>query len=706
MVTKRAMGLKYGAALVLPWALISAASAQTAPVPEPAAADEQPDIVVTAQKRSERLQDVPISISVLGGDRLDSQSTGGVTDALRNVAGLSITSTAQGGATQLTIRGVAAAGATLSGSSTAAYYIDSVPFGLVKSAILPDTNAYDMARVEVLRGPQGTLYGANSLAGVVRLITNDANPDKFELKTRAGLSTTDGGEMSYRGDLAVNIPLVPGKLALRVVAGAEEAGGWIDQPAQNKRNANDQQSRYFRAKLNAQLTDEFSVGLSAWISRIDQDAPNYADGNGNQSSPVPLPQTLNFDAYSAKLGYELPGVSISSATSYLEFTNLSQRDYTSLGAGQRLFTEIRSKVFTEELLLNSTGTGSLKWSVGGFYRDATDLLYQTLFVLPAPINTNDKSKSFAVFGQLTQSFMDDTIELTGGLRYFNDRVSQIELTPTTGNPAQVLAHKTETFEAITPRAVLTWLPSKTFTAYASYSQGFRSGFNQSPSVIRTAPDLPSVKADKLHNYEVGTKGSILDGRLSFDAALFYIKWNDIQQNLTLRYLGAPIAASVNGPSASGFGIDLSLTARPAPGFAIGGTYSWSGLKLDEQVVSNLVVLFNKGERLSFSPEHTASGFADYSFPLGGLEGRLEGSINYRSAIPARALVSGVSRLYVSDAPLTARAAFSLKSPANWTTTFFIDNITNDHSVLQPPSDISLFMRQRPRTVGLQFEFHL
>ncbi len=705
MVTKRAMGLRYGAALVLPWALISAASAQTAPAPEPAA-DEQPDIVVTAQKRSERLQDVPISISVLGGDRLDSQSTGGVTDALRSVAGLSITSTAQGGATQLTIRGVAAAGATLSGSSTAAYYIDSVPFGLVKSAILPDTNAYDMARVEVLRGPQGTLYGANSLAGVVRLITNDANPDTFELKTRAGLSTTDGGEMSYRGDIAVNIPLVPGKLALRVVAGAEEAGGWIDQPAQNKRNANDQQSRYFRAKLNAQLTDEFSIGLSAWISRIDQDAPNYADGNGNQSSPVPLPQTLNFDAYSAKLGYELPGVSISSATSYLEFTNLSQRDYTSLGAGQRLFTEIRSKVFTEELLLNSTGSGSLKWSVGGFYRDATDLLHQTLFVLPAPINTNDKSKSFAVFGQLTQSFMDDTLELTGGLRYFNDRVSQIELTPTTGNPAQVLAHRTETFEAITPRAVLTWLPSKTFTAYASYSQGFRSGFNQSPSVIRAAPDLPSVKADKLHNYEVGTKGSVLDGKLSFDAALFYIKWNDIQQNLTLRYLGAPIAASVNGPSASGFGVDLSLTARPAPGFAIGGTYSWSGLKLDEQVVSNLIVLFNKGDRLSFSPEHTASGFADYSFPLGGLEGKLEGSINYRSAIPARALVSGVSRLYVSDAPLTARAAFSLKSPANWTTTFFIDNITNDHSVLQPPSDISLFMRQRPRTVGLQFEFHL
>ncbi len=705
MGMKRATGWSCAAAMVLPWILASAASAQTVPTPE---AEDSNDIVVTAQKREERLIKVPISVSVLSGAQLDQQTTGGVTDALRTVAGVSITSTPQGGATQLTIRGVAAGGATLSGSSTAAFYVDSVPFGMVKSAILPDTDAYDMERIEVLRGPQGTLYGANALNGVVRLLTNDANLSKFEAKGRASVSTTKGGDESYGGDAAINVPLIADRLAVRLVGGAERAGGWIDQPNRGVENANVQKTYYVRGKINARPTDEFSIGLSAWISRVDQDAPGYSTINDVQTSPVPLPQRLDFDAYSAKLGYDFDGVSVSSATSYLKFTNDSQRDYTSFGAGQRLFTHIESKVFTEEVLVNSTGSGSLRWSLGGFYRDATDLLYQTLFLLPAPINTNDKSRSFAFFGQATQSFADGTIELTGGLRYFKDRVSTIERTPSTGVPTQILANRTATFDALTPRVVLTYLPSRRFTAYASYSQGFRSGFNQSPSVIRTAPDLPPVEADKLHNYEIGAKGDVLNGTLTFDAALYYIKWNDIQSNLTLRYLGVPIAATVNGPSASGVGLDLAMTAHPVSGFEAGATFSYSGLRLDEQVISNLIVLFNKGDRLSYSPKFTVGAFAGYTFPIGGngLEGRFEGSVNHRSEVPARALVGGVSRLYLSDDVVTARAAFSLKMPSNWTATLFADNLTNNKSLLQPPTDVSQTLRPRPRTVGLQVEFHL
>lgn len=696
-------GMKCSVAAILPWVVLASASAQTAPVQDNMAGD---DIVVTAQKREERLQDVPISVSVLGGDQLDSQTSGGVTEALRGVAGVSITSTPQGGATQLTIRGVAAGGATLAGSSTAAYYVDSVPFGFVKSAILPETDAYDMQRIEVLRGPQGTLYGANALNGVVRLLTNDADPTRFEVKARGGVATTRGGAETYGGDLALNVPLIQDKLAVRVVGGAEHAGGWIDQPARGVNNANTQKSYYVRAKINAQPTDELSIGLSAWISRLDQAAPNYSSLADIQTTPVPLPQSLDFDTFSGKIGYDFGGASLTSATSYLSFTNDSQRDYTSFGAGQRLFSHFKSKVFTQEVLLSSKGSGSTRWSVGGFYRDGVDLLYQTLFLLPAPIDTNDKSRSFAFFGEATQAFADGRFEVTGGLRYFRDRVSTIERTPSTGVPTQVLANRTTTFDAITPRAVLTWLPNRNFTAYASYSQGFRSGFNQSPSVIRTAPDLPPVDADKLHNFELGTKGSVLGGTLTYDAALYYIKWNGIQSNLTLRYLGVPIAATVNGPSASGVGFDLSFVAHPTAGMDIGGTFSYSGLKLDEQVISNLIVLFDKGDRLSYSPEFTVGAFASYSFPLGGdLEGQFEGSINHRSKVPARALVSGVSQRYLSDDAISARAAFSISSEKNWKATLFVDNLTNYKGLLQPPTDISQMLRPRPRTIGLQLELH-
>ncbi len=702
--------VRFGVAtLAIAWLLAGAAYAQNA-VDSDAAADG--DIVVTAQKRQERLQDVPISVAVLGGARLDAQSNGGVTEALRNVAGLSLTTTAQGGGSQIAIRGVAANGATLAGSSTSAFYIDSVPFGLVKSAILPDTNAYDMERIEVLRGPQGTLYGANALNGVVRLLTNEARLDRFEVKGRAGVSTTKGGEASYRGDAAINVPIVEDKLAVRVVAGFENAGGWIDQPNRGVKDANDTKSRNVRVKLNAQPTERLNIGLGVSISRIDQGSPNYVNASGVQTTTVKLPQRLDYDSYSGRIGYDFDGFTATSATSYLKFTNVGERDYTSLGALQTLHTDLRSKIFTEELLLNSTSEGSWRWSAGAFYRDAQDDLNQTLFLLPAPINFRDKSRSYAVFGQLTKALFDGKLELTGGLRYFNDRVSQVEVTPVTGNPAQVLASRTETFDAITPRAVITYLPSRSFTAYASYSQGFRSGFNQSPTIIRSAPGIPPVKADRLHNFEVGAKGITLDGALTFDAALYYIKWKDIQQNLNVNLNNVIYAATVNGSGASGFGVDLTMTARPVRGLDIGGTFSWNGLDLDDPVVTQTaggpITVYNRGDRLAFSPEYTASGFVDISFPVGSMEGKLSGSINYRSKIPAQILSAGVVRRFVSGDPLTTRASFALKAAdSQWTATLFMDNANNWQGVLQPAVELgALQYRLRPRTFGLQLEFGL
>ena len=164
------------------------------------------ELVVTAQKREERLQNVPISISVLSGAALDKQSSG-VAEALSQVAGVSLSASGMAGGGQVTIRGVSANFPLLGGSSTSAYYIDAIPFGFVKSAIAPDASAYDMQRIEVLRGPQGTLYGASALNGVVRLLTTDPDLEKLEFKGRANVSNTERGDPSYGGDVAVNVPL-------------------------------------------------------------------------------------------------------------------------------------------------------------------------------------------------------------------------------------------------------------------------------------------------------------------------------------------------------------------------------------------------------------------------------------------------------------------------------------------------------------------
>jgi outer membrane receptor protein involved in Fe transport len=182
---------------------------------------------------------------VLSVEQLDQSSSQGVAAELTKVPGIVAFPNLQaGGGTIVSVRGVSAGSATFAGSNPVSYYLDSVPFGLVQSAVTPDSNAYDLARVEVLRGPQGTLYGASAQAGVVRVLTKDADLDRFELKMRASDSYTKGGGDNYRGDAAINVPIIDGKLAARAVLGYQKMSGWVDTPL--GKNANDSTMRTAR----------------------------------------------------------------------------------------------------------------------------------------------------------------------------------------------------------------------------------------------------------------------------------------------------------------------------------------------------------------------------------------------------------------------------------------------------------------------------
>lgn len=211
-------------------------------------------------------------MSVMGGKELDRSTAKDVTDMLGSVPGVAVAEGAYSGMTQVPIRGVTSAGAVDGGASPTAYYLDAVPFGFVRSAFAPAPDAYDLKRVEVLRGPQGTLYGANALNGVVRVLTQDANLDKFEVKSRGLISNTQGGRLNYGADAA---PIIDGKLAARAVLGYENLNGWIDRP--NRKDVNDSRRRSMRLKVNAQPTDELSLGISVWSSRS-----NYGGNSGGR----------------------------------------------------------------------------------------------------------------------------------------------------------------------------------------------------------------------------------------------------------------------------------------------------------------------------------------------------------------------------------------------------------------------------------------
>src|SRR5258708_2801857 len=255
------------------------------------------EIVVTAQKREQRIQDVPISLSVVGGAELDKSSIQSVSDALGMVPGVAVNVTGQGGETKLTIRGVTAAGALFAGPSPIGYYLDSVPFGLVRSAVQPDANSYDLNRIEVLRGPQGTLYGASALNGVVRVLTNDANLNNFEFKMRASTSNTEGGGENYRGDFAVNAPIIPGKLAARAVVDYNNTSGWLNNAFAADTNTGEVAN--LRLKINARPTDNSSIKLNYWHSSSHYGAPSVSDDKGFNDTTIPEPYKVKYDTVGA-----------------------------------------------------------------------------------------------------------------------------------------------------------------------------------------------------------------------------------------------------------------------------------------------------------------------------------------------------------------------------------------------------------------------
>jgi len=681
------------------------------------------EIIVTAQKREERLQNVPISISVMSGKELDKSTFQGVTEALNTTPGVTASPTAQGGGTVITMRGVAPAAPLFNGSSPVAYYLDGVPFALVDSAIVPDTDPYDLQRVEVLKGPQGTLYGASALSGVVRVLTNDANLNEFQFKARAVGSSTQDGSGNYSGDAAVNVPIVDGKLAIRAVVGYQNLSGWIDKPTE--KDANSAELKNYRFKINAQPTEQLSIGLSASASRQQYGAPNISDAQGVSTHTLPEPTSTNYESYGLKVGYEFSGFSVTSNTSYLHYSSKDTLDFADvIGFDYPLNEQWGAHVFSQEVYLNSTQNGPWRWTAGAMYRDARNQTFDGLGSASdslgnlATLDWTDTSKSYAMFGEISRRFLDNKLELTLGGRYFHDDVGTQEdhdVPPINGSQYY---SATASFNSPTPRAVLTWYRAENSMVYGSFSEGFRSGARQPYYAVAGASGFPAVKPDKLYNYEIGTKSDLLDKHLSVDASVYYMDWKNVQQTLSVPFAVGPatteVGALTNGPSASGLGIDLGLMARLFERLELGVNFSWNNLAWNSDVISGGVIIFPKGSRLSSSPKDTLSAVATYVVPFGGsgYEGRFSASWSYVSPQTGVPFVSlGGTPVSASDPLSIVRTSFAIRAPVHWEVTIFADNLGNWHGAYardpyynatpNPDQDY----RVRPRTVGLQFDYH-
>lgn len=658
------------------------------------------EIVVSAQRRGdERLVETPVSIGVLSGDALDRSSSRSVADVLNQVGGVTLIET-RPGASEIAIRGVVAG----TGTSTTAYYLDELPFAFIDQSEAPDASAYDLERVEVLRGPQGTLYGANALSGVVRILTKDADLDRLEAKGRArGSSTSHGGD-NYGADLAVNVPLIPGKLAVRGVASYSDLGGYVNSSLTGEKEINDHRAQAYRLKVNYQATENLSVKLGASRSEVDSGAPSQSFDDmttpftGNQGDE------RVYDAWNLIVQYDAPLFSILSATSYLDYELDTQREILLSGTSRlNYLNRFAIDIFSQEVRLTSSLDGPWQWSAGGYYKEAKQDQFQDARpTFPNPFADFNRSRSYAVFAELTRSFADDRFELSGGLRYFKDDLTSIEKSNFFATPLS--PPREDSFDRVTGRVILKYNLSDDRMLYGSVASGFRSGLNQTSAVAAVDPNFPSVKPDSLITYEAGAKGTLWEGRATFDTAVYFTKWTDVQQSLVLP---VGFAARVNAGEASGVGMDASFQYQPTDDLSLQASVGWNDLQFDMDVLQRGIVLFPEGSRLNSSPEYTASVGGNYHFPIGlvNVSGVAGTTMSYGSFKKMRALVGNILSEAKSDDIIQANARLGVEAD-RWSAELYAENLFNEDGAVTAPdiNRANQSVRLRPRTIGVQATF--
>ncbi|OON64586.1 TonB-dependent receptor [Massilia sp. KIM] len=603
-------------------------------------------VVVTAQKRAQTAVDVPQSMSVVGGDVLEKQQTTGFADYLKLVPSLNIVQSTPGEG-RLVLRGLDTGGV----ASTVAVYLDETPFGsssgLANGATLAgDFDTFDLARIEVLRGPQGALYGASSLGGLVKFVTNAPELSEFSLRARVGAATVDGGGTGWRSNLVVNTP-VSDTLALRISGSYLRQPGFIDsigtEGSDRASNINEARNYGGRASLLYKPSADFNLRLSTLAQNISTDGPTSVESDSNTlktlygrpsfSQFVPSRRDIHYRVSNGTANWNLGAITLTSSTSYATQKQYAREDvsYNLSSVVQNVFgvpndmflgQELELEKFTQELRLSSNSGGAVDWLTGLYYTNEDAELTQryhpvaqgTLtpigsLPLLADLRLGSTYRELAVFGNATLHLGQD-YDLDVGGRYSRNEQDARQLTDgiLAGGIADSNADSSE--GVFTYAVALKRKLGPRSAVYARAAKGFRPG---GPNVL--PPSAPvgtpaTYASDSVMSYEAGLKTQSADGSLSVDLSAYHIKWKDIQLLAVVNGFGV----NTNGTGATADGLEITAGYRPLRGLRLSANGAWNKARLDGN--TPLVVGGVKGDRLPFSPKYTASLMADYRWAIG------------------------------------------------------------------------------------------
>jgi outer membrane receptor protein involved in Fe transport len=696
------------------------------PAAPPAPPQVQPetiaaDIVVTATRRRAYAEQLPYSVSVIGGQDIAALGAKDISDLTTTFAGVSTTNLGPG-RDKILLRGLSDGSFTGRTQSTVGVYLDDTP--LTYNAPDPDLRLVDVASVEVMRGPQGSLYGGGSMSGVYRIVTRKPELNVLGAAILAGAGWTQNGAPSNEAEAMVNLPLVTDRVAARLVAYDEFDGGYIDNVSLDEKNIDGVRRDGGRASLKVLLDANWTLTSGVATQRITSDDTQYVTpslGRLHRANAVREGSVNRFTDAFVTFERDSARYDFKAVTSVVQHGLSSQTDASQalplFGGGAAAVGEYEepnsTTMVTEDAVLSSPSTGRFQWLIGA-YGSTTLEDIQSIVRTPsagglAAVDLyhewrKDQRSAAALYTETTWT-LSDRLTFTAGVR---GAVSEIRTTSLVEMPT---APPPRTFSGVlngagvSPKAALDYALSPGVRLYTLVSEGRRpGGFNTGGPIgiaFVTSPDAPGVHrrfvSDELWNYEAGVKASLWDGRLKLRSAAFYDRWTNIQ---TDQYLASGLSYTANAGDGRNMGLESELTAKPI-----------------DRLTVDLSAIFNNPELtrpqpgfitqptagLPGVPDVSGGGLVSYDQPLwSGFSARFSGEAQYigRSHVTFNPNLAPSMGGYV-----IAQLSAQLIGP-RWRASAFLQNPTGERGntfSYGNPFDfrqINESTPQRPRTLRL------
>ncbi len=687
------------------------------------------EVVVTASKRgAQNIQDIPFSVQSLTGEKLGTMGVNDFNDFFRLVPGLSVFDQGPGDK-RIILRGVNATGA-----GTVGLYLDEVIITGENAqdggGRQPDIKLFDMDRLEVLKGPQGTTFGSSSLSGTIRYITNKPNLERFEVHGKGTVRDIKGADISGQVEAAVNLPIIEDKLAIRVAGLYLNNDGFIDNMF--GKGVNSDETLAGRVSLLYKPTDNLSLSLMAMHQSVETDGPAYfnlVDAGGNPLPPLTQSDLSSnpFDdeitLYNATLEYINSYGTFTGTVSRYERDTVFNRDASVVVGPNSVITQPKDReVNSYEVRFASAWNLPLQALVGFFAQDEERFFQSRIF--PAdPVtgifsevagfsldrNVRTDIDEIAFFAELSLD-ITDSLNLTGGFRWFDIDVKEIAnaVQGFSGAPGAGIG-PTLAFgeEGVIGKANLSYRFNDDILLYAQWSQGFRSGGTNDQTAAQIAQvTIPAgFGSDSLDNYELGFKTSWFDGRLIANGAFYFIDWSDIQIQNRAQDPNNPAVFFPfrgNGGAADIYGIEFDITARPIDGLELGLAASWTDAKLAED--NPVPATGMKGDKIPYIPETTLTFTGQYTRPLPyrNLSGLFGVDVTYVNDRSTELRPTNPFNLNLESYTLVnLRAGVEADS---WSAILSVNNVFNDDSVIDvfriiPGLIPDGFIPQRPRSIS-------